>query len=200
MKYNSNALLDNLQSEVREIILQANQLLQDPPTVLQQQPAVDKWSVAQVLEHLNIYSRHYINAIEQKLHLNQSEPDISFSPGWLGNYFTKLMKPKDDNTIGNKMKAQKNAIPSTQTDATGMLQEFIQHQHHLLNLLQIAKGANLNCNRIPTSLSKLISLKLGDTFRFFIAHEQRHFLQIQHTIAAINTTGTFQITEVRCGL
>jgi len=187
MKYNSNALLENLQADTRQIILQANQLLQIPPAALQQQPALEKWSVAQVLEHLNIYSRHYIIAIEQKLHLNQSGPNISFSPGWLGNYFTKLMKPKADNSIGKKMKAPKNAIPSTQPDAANMLQEFIQHQHHLLNLLQIAKSASLDYIRIPTTLSKLISLKLGDTFRFFIAHEQRHFVQIQQTLTAINS-------------
>jgi len=184
MKYNSNALLETLQADTRQIILTANQLLQLPPAVLQQQAAPDKWSVAQVLEHLNIYSRHYIIAIEQKLHLNQSGPNVSFSPGWLGNYFTKLMKPKEDNSIAKKMKAQKNASPSTQPDAAEMLQEFIQQQHQLLNLLQIAKSANLEYIRIPISLSKLISLKLGDTFRFFIAHEQRHFLQIQHTLTA----------------
>jgi hypothetical protein len=28
----------------------------------------------------------------------------------------------------------------------------------------------------------MIKLKLGDTFRFFIAHEQRHFIQIQNTL------------------
>jgi len=187
MKYNSNALLENLQADTRQIILQANQLLQLPSAALQQQPVPEKWSVAQVLEHLNIYSRHYVNAIEQKLHLNQTEPNVSFSPGWLGNYFTNLMKPKADNTIAKKMKAPKNAIPSTQPDAAKMLQEFIQYQHLLLNLLQIAKSANLEHIRIPTTLSKLISLKLGDTFRFFIAHEQRHFLQIQNTLTANNS-------------
>jgi len=186
MKYNSNVLLDDLQGHVRELILQANQLVQNQSAALQQQPSSDKWSVAQVLEHLNIYSRHYIYAIEQKLHLNQSGPNDFFSPGWLGNYFTKLMKPNTDRTGIKKMKAPKNALPSTQPNEAQMLQEFIQHQHHLLNLLQIAKSANLDYIRIPTSLNRLISLKLGDSFRFFIAHEQRHFMQIQNTLKANN--------------
>ena len=66
-----------------------------------------------------------------------------------------------------------------------MLSEFINHQHHLLNLLQIARTANLEYNRVPISLTKLIKLKLGDTFRFFIAHEQRHFLQIERTLKEV---------------
>jgi DinB superfamily len=172
MKYNSNALLDSLQSDVRQIILQANQLENLQAKLLTQQPAAENWSVAQVLEHLNIYSRHYITAIESNLDLNQSGPSVDFHSGWLGNYFTNIMQPKEDNSISKKMKALKNAIPSTQPDAKAMLDEFISHQHHLLNLLQIAKTANLDYIRIPTSLNKFISLKLGDTFRFFIAHEQ----------------------------
>jgi uncharacterized damage-inducible protein DinB len=188
MKYNSNALLDSLQADVRQIILQANQLENLQTELLNQQPAADKWSVAQVLEHLNIYSRYYINAIEQKLHLNQSGPNVDFHTGWLGNYFTNLMKPMDDNKIAKKMKAPKNAVPSSQPNAKAILAEFINHQHHLLNLLQIAKTANLEFNRIPTSLSKFISLKLGDTFRFFIAHEQRHFVQVENVLKALEHT------------
>ncbi len=178
MKYNSNALLESLQADVRQILLQANQLKHSPLLLLQQQPSPEKWSVAQVLEHLNFYARHYITLIEQKLHLKQSGRTVNFHPGWLGNYFTKIMKPTDDGVISKKMKAPGNAIPSEQPDAYQMLDEFISHQHHLLNLLQIAKTANLENVRIPTSLSKFIALKLGDTFRFFIAHEQRHFVQI----------------------
>lgn len=188
MKYNSNTLIESLQADVRQILLQANQLQHLPTELLIKQPAPDKWSVAQVLEHLNIYSRHYITAIENKLHLNQSGPNTDFTSGWLGNYFTKLMKPKEDNTIPKKMKAPKNAVPSAQPNAKAMLEECINHQHHLLNLLQIAKTANLDYIRIPTSLSKFITLKLGDTFRFFIAHEQRHFVQIESVLKVVNQT------------
>lgn len=186
MKYNSHSLLESLQADVRQIILEAEKLKALPESVLKLQPAAHQWSVAQVLEHLNIYSRFYITAIEQKLHLNQSGPNIDFTPGWLGNYFTNLMKPNAEKRITKKMKAPKNAVPSTQPDAQKMLEEFISHQHHLLNLLQIAKTANLDYNRIPTSLSKMISLKLGDTFRFFIAHEQRHFVQIHNTLKQLH--------------
>jgi DinB superfamily len=184
-KMNSNTLLQNLQDDVRQIIFIANQLQQCPNEILVKQPEPNAWSVAQVLEHLNIYSRYYIDAIEKQLHRNQTAASNNFTPGWLGNYFTNLMKPKKGNTILKKMKAPKNAIPSLQPNANDMLSEYINHQHHLLNVLTIAKSVNLNANRIPTSLSKLIQLKLGDTFRFFIAHEQRHFLQIANVLKLV---------------
>ncbi|HLO37527.1 MAG TPA: DinB family protein [Lacibacter sp.] len=179
---NSNTLLELLQNDVREILLQCKTLQNTDPFLLQQQPSAGKWNVAQILEHMNFYSRYYITAIEKKLHLNQSGPNEHFTPGWLGNYFTNLMKPGDDGTVKGKMKSPANAIPSTRPDVEAVLSEFINHQHHLLNLLQIARTANLEYNRIPISLTKLITLKLGDTFRFFVAHEQRHFLQIRKTL------------------
>lgn len=184
-KVNSHSLLDQLQSDIREIILQSSALKQMDRHFLEQHPSADKWSVAQVLEHLNFYSSFYIPAIEKKLHLHQTIPHPYFHPGWLGNFFTNLMKPAADNRIVKKMKSPKNALPSAQPNAGKMLEEFLQYQHQLLTLLNISKSANLDTIRIPTSLSKLIQLKLGDTFRFFIAHEQRHFVQIQNVLHAV---------------
>lgn len=185
---NSTMLLESLKEQTRAIILQAGQLKHIPLEALDKLPAPGKWSVAQVLEHLNIYCRYYLAAIEKKLHHNQTSATTHFTPGWLGNYFTTLMQPTQSGTVKKKMKSPANARPSALPDATTMLDEFIHHQHHLLNLLQIARQHDLNKNRIPVSISKLISLKLGDTFRFVTAHQQRHFIQIAHTLELVNNS------------
>lgn len=169
-------------ADVRQILLEANKLEALDSQTLQYRPAPDKWSIAQVLEHLNFYSKFYINAIEEKLHHNQHKATEYFTPGWFGNYFTNMMKPTDQNTVKNKMKTMKAAIPPPQIDGHAALKQFIADQHALLNLLQIAKSANLVKIRVPISLTNLIKLKLGDTFRFFIAHEQRHFVQIKNIL------------------
>lgn len=182
---NSNKLLELLQHEVKLIILQANKWKLLPAELLQYQPAENKWSIAQVIQHLNFYSRHYIPAIENKLHYNTCVAATEFKPGWLGDYFTKLMQPSADNTIAKKMKAPKNATPVAVPHAQEELDEFINHQHQLLNILSIAKNVDLNKTRIPTLLSSMIKLKLGDTFRFFIAHEQRHAVQVNNILATI---------------
>jgi hypothetical protein len=187
MKFNSNALLDDLMADVRQILLEGAKLENINALTMQQQPSPGRWSVAQILEHLNFYSHFYLKAIEDKLHQNPHKPSEYFNPGWFGNYFTNMMKPTENETIKNKMKALKNATPPLEIDGHKALRQFIHDQHNLLNLLRIAKSSNLGKIKVPTSITKLISLKLGDTFRFFIAHEQRHILQIKNTLKQIKT-------------
>lgn len=178
-------LLDDLAADVRPLILRANTLKKFDQQTLQTQPAPGAWSIAQILEHLNFYSEFYIRNIEEKLHKNEFGKSEYYTPGWFGNYFTKLMRPTDDFSVKNKMKTMKSAVPPKETDGFAALEKFISDQHHLLNLLEIAKSAHIGKIKIPITISKLIKLKLGDTFRFFIAHEQRHFIQIKNTLASI---------------
>lgn len=184
---NSNVLIENLQGAVRILLVSTGQLSQQPDATLETTPPDGGWSVAQVLEHLNIYCRYYIPAIETRLHMHQTVADKNFKPGWLGNYFTQLMQPAPDRSIKKKMKAPKSAIPASQPSAKQMLDEFTTHQHQLLQILQIARNANLGAIRIPISINKWIRLKLGDTFRFLIAHQDRHFVQVDRTLSQLKT-------------
>lgn len=186
-KYKSIELLEQLQSDTRQLILTANYLQTIDPGVLLQEPAPGKWSVIQVLEHLNSYGRYYLLAIERSLENDKPAVEV-FMPGWLGNYFTKLMKPGEDGAIINKMQSPKDHRPSKYLDVFPVLTTFLEQQHYLLELLEQAKSKNISSIRTPISISRLIRLRLGDTFRFLVAHEQRHFVQIDNTLAMVKGT------------
>jgi hypothetical protein len=186
-KFNTATLLNDLMADVRQMILEAEKLHNLDDETLSASPMPGKWSVGQVLEHLNFYSRFYLKAIEEKLHHHNTKPRDTFAAGWFGNYFTNSMKPKDSRTVKNKMKTMKSATPPATINSRAALRQFITDQHQLLNLLQIAGTADLAKIRVPISVSKLIRLKLGDTFRFIIAHEQRHFVQIRNTLEAVTS-------------
>ena len=195
-KYKSIELLEQLQADTRQLILTANYLRTIDPGLLLQEPAPGKWSVIQVLEHLNSYGRYYLLAIERSLEKDKPAIEV-FRPGWLGNYFTKLMKPGEDGTITNKMQSPKDHRPSKYLDVFPVLTTFLEQQHYLLELLEQAKAKNISSIRTPISISRLIRLKLGDTFRFLVAHEQRHFVQIDNTLAMVKgTTNIFPATHL----
>ena len=54
---------------------------------------------------------------------------------------------------------------------------FEAHLIHLVNLLESSKEKEILNKRIATTLSKLIRIKTGDTFRFVINHNERHLRQ-----------------------
>ncbi len=157
------------------------------PETLRQSPAEGKWSVAQVLDHLNGYNRYYLSAIEAQLH-KPAHPHAqeTYRAGWLGDYFTKLMLPPAPGKKTVKMKSPKDHEPAAFPDPEAMIREFNFGEEKLLMLLEKAREINLERVRIPVSLNRFIRLKLGDTFHFLIAHQQRHFLQIQQILDNVN--------------
>jgi hypothetical protein len=76
-------------------------------------------------------------------------------------------------------------IPDHGLDAQPELVAFIAQQHRLLVLLEKARTLDLGRTRVPISTTRLVRLKLGDTIRFFIVHEQRHFVQVTHTLVMV---------------
>ena len=180
-------LLDQFQKQTECLLQKAISEWQILPTALLScSPAPDAWSAAQCLEHLNFYGRHYLPAIENAIQQGKtrgSKPAACFRSGWLGAYFTQLMQPQQDGTLKSKMTSPNNAVPSTQPDPHKMLAEFIDQQEKMLYLLRSAAAVNLNQVRVPTSLSPWIRLKLGDTFGFVIAHNQRHILQAERALS-----------------
>ena len=181
-KTKSVELLDQQQSYVRKIIATTTLVRQEDPELLLRPPAPGKWSVIQTLEHLNSYGRYYLPAIENAMKESKSSQEW-FSPGWLGNYFTNMMLPKNG-VVTNKMQAPKDHRPSSDLDVKPVMDEFLKQQNQLLDLLEAAKKKNIGAIRVPISISKILKLKLGDTSRFFVAHEQRHLVQVHLALQA----------------
>lgn len=176
--FNIQELIASLQQDVRETLLQLETIQQIPADVLLQQPEPGKWSIAQVLEHLNSYNRFYLAAIEKALNNSTKPGPRTYKAGWFGDYFTRLMQPKPDGTLAKKMSAPAAYNFGPELDPAKVISEFRNGQQQLLRLLDKARTADLGRIKVPISISKLIKLKLGDVFRFLIAHQQRHFLQI----------------------
>jgi len=188
--YQTTPFLEDLQSQTEALLQQTiSEWQMLPPAVLAKQPAPGQWSAAQCLEHLNYYSRYYLPAIEKAIAAGKStRPSATFQAGWLGAYFTKLMSPQANGALKSKMQAPKNAVPSEAPDPRAVLAEFIDHQETLLKLLDQAATVNIGRLRVPISIAPWIRLKLGDTFAFLIAHEQRHAVQLIRAIEVVQNT------------
>ena len=183
-KFKSEELINQLEADVRQLVAAAEHLQQSDTIKLAYPPDEGKWSAAQCLEHLNMYNRYYLPAIEKAMVHIPKEVNAWFVPGFFGNYFTNMMMPKNVYEVKNRMKAMKAYRPDRGVNVEGVFKEFYEHQKKLLNLLETARKRNLEQVRVPISISKLIRLKLGDVFRFLVAHEHRHMIQARNAIRA----------------
>lgn len=190
--HNAQQLILRLQQETESILNIAIQQWQmTSPAAFKFQPAEGAWSAMQCLGHLNAYGDYYLPAIEKAIkEAKQLAIKISptFTPGWLGNYFTTLMMPNEKGVPSKKMKAPKNYTTSNEGDSDCVIAKFIEQQEKLLQLLEEAKEADLNVSRIPVSIARFIKLKLGDVFMFLIAHNIRHTRQAERAIEQATRT------------
>src|SRR5579875_1059217 len=148
-KFQTESLINDLQTDV-QVLLHCADFLKQHKNELLTQPAPDKWSAAQALEHVNRYGRHYIPAINKAVSVGSSAGrNAWYTPGLLGNYFVNTIRPKNLFEIKSGMKAPKGYAPDNSLDADEVLNEFIQQQQTLLQLLEISRQRDLNTIRIP---------------------------------------------------
>jgi hypothetical protein len=181
--YQTTVLLDNLYQTTEGFLEKAIREWQSLPSEqLNKQPAPNAWSAAQCLEHLNVYGRYYLPALKKAINNAEKQPTQTFKSGWLGDYFYRLMLPNTEGSLKSKMKAPKNAVPPVELNSAAVIAEFIEQQEELLQLIEQARAVNIGSIRIPISLTKWIRLKLGDTFLFVVAHNERHILQAERAL------------------
>lgn len=183
----SSELLDALKKDSLSIndIFQS-QFLSLSVDQLNWKPDIHSWSISECLEHIVLSGQFYINEITNSFlsHKPENEPiNINFKPGLIGNYSAKSMKPENSGEIKNKMKTFKRMEPGKSgIDAKKLFTDFGKYQDDLILLIEKARYYNLNTIKINSSIGRIIRFKLGDAFRFVIAHNQRHIQQAIHVL------------------
>lgn len=167
-------LLAELTAQVRDHIAHAKAMKALPLDQLNRQPAPGAWSALECLEHLSLYGDFYLPEIEKRIAASRHKPAPVFKSGLLGNYFAVSMLPKPKL---NKMNTFKDKNPAGSALDKSAIDRFLGQQEKLLQLLEKAKAVSLGKTRTSISISNLIKLKLGDTFRFVIYHNVRHMAQ-----------------------
>lgn len=180
MKTNTDSLLNDLIERTKSVMNVVEELKQQPEEKLNQRKNEQSWSALECIEHLNFYGRFYNPEIKKRINESKYQSSTIFKSGILGNYFANSMLPKDGSI--KKMNTLKVSNPIGSKLSIEVLNIFLEQQKELLNLLNASRKVNLNKTKTAISLTSLIRLKLGDTFRFIIYHNQRHMLQAQEAI------------------
>lgn len=183
--FNSIEILDLLTVDIQQIIETVHKDFASLDNdKLYQQPLPRKWSVNQCLQHLNIIGYHYLPRIKQAIENAvcgcQKNTEV-YNSSWVGEMAVSYTKPLVDGVIPKPMKTFKKELDPLKSNYTEIsaIPEFLEQQKQLLHYLQQAKQVNLSKNKV-TSLLPILRFRLGDAFRFVVAHEQRHIQQAKN--------------------
>ncbi len=181
--YRQQQLISELETQVEHLLTKAIgewQLV--PHSQFGLKPSANSWSANECLQHLNSYGRYYLPAIQKAMDKATTGSPENFHSGWLGNYFTKIMMPRENGSLAAKMKSPKDHAPTKILESHQVIADFIDQQERLLKLLRDAKQVDLNKVKVGISLAPFIKLKLGDVFMFLIAHLIRHGQQADRAL------------------
>lgn len=177
-------LLKDLKARTNQVIEDLNGLSALLLEELNHRDTPQSWSILECIEHLNRYGDFYLPEIDHRLKVAQPSKYEEFKSSWLGNYFAVSMLPRENGKL-NKMKTFKSMNPIHKPLSTEVLRKFKEQQRTMLQLLDIAYQVDLGKTKTSISLSKWIKLRLGDTLRVVIYHNQRHMLQAQNVLKVL---------------
>ena len=176
MTIQSAQLLKDLEKLIKQHILFAEKLQQLPDEQLKQKATSKTWNALECIEHLNRYGNFYLPEIQKRIKGSNSHGSEIFKSGWLGNYFAKSMWPSAQL---NKMSTFKSMNPIDSKVERNVLDIFIGQQQTMLKILQQCELVNLNKIKTNISITPLVKLRLGDTLRIVIYHNERHIRQAE---------------------
>lgn len=169
-------LLDDLIIYTRNHLAFLNDLDKIQYEKLNERLSVDSWSVLECLQHLILYGDFYLPEIEARINRSNTKSKVDFKPDILGNYFAKSMFPKEKL---NKMKTFNSMNPIGVALDKSVVTTLKFQLEKMLDLLATSKHVDLNKVKTSVSISPFIKLKLGDTLRIVIYHNERHIKQVK---------------------
>lgn len=182
MQIENNLLINDLLTITDKAIAAARNLKSFGTERLNSKPDPESWSAMECIEHLNLYGDFYLPEIEKRILARQVPSNNTlFKSGWMGNYFAELMHVK--NGTVKKMKSPKDKNPVNSLLSITTIDRFLKQLELLKTLLIQSRNVDLTKTRTSISLTKYITTRLGDTFRFFVYHIERHILQAEKALA-----------------
>jgi hypothetical protein len=150
------------------------QLQQTSKNQLQQRSHAKAWSALECIDHLNRYGDFYIPEVRNRIAQAQKSKTISFKSSWLGEYFAQSMFP-DETQKG--MKTFKKMNPSGSLTELIQIEKFGEQLNQWKDLLIELDDYNWMTIKTSISISNIVKLRLGDTLRVVIYHNERHIQQ-----------------------
>jgi hypothetical protein len=152
---------------------------------LHHRPGPGKWSIAEIFGHLNICQDQYIRTMLSHITLAPDLTSDRYSSSLIGDWIYDRVMPRADGTVFKLRATKAWCVNGDSLDARGALESFQRKCDALDDILRHAATKNLQHIKIPFYSSRVFRLRLGDTLRILVAHNERHLLQAQRVMVGL---------------
>ena len=145
------------------------------------QPAPDRWSVAQCIDHLNATARVYLPVLDEGI--SEAIRRGLYGPGpykynLVGRMHVFFMRPNS----WMRGKARRAFYPAANRPRQEIMAAFRAYQVQYVDRLRQANGLDLARARAASPMVNWLPMPLGSAFALLIVHEQRHLAQARRVM------------------
>ncbi len=151
-------------------------------------PAVDQWSVAECLIHLNLTSRAFLPLIKDAIRKGRDLKLLGGGPyrrdvvGWFVYWIT-------DPPVRFRVKTTAPFVPEGVEPRGRVLDAFDMLQGQVADCVREADGFDLGRLRIVSPFDSRLKYNLYSGLRIIPAHQRQHLLQAEQVIRSLRSVG-----------
>jgi len=144
-------------------------------------PAPGRWSVGQVVNHLNLSGASYLDRLEPLLadaRARGLRDRRDYKPSLVGGILVRSMEPPPR----KRFKAPaiwRPAEVGPALDRAAELARLNALHDRIETLIRSAEGLDLRRIRLASPVSRLIRMNAGDALNLVLTHERRHLYQLR---------------------
>lgn len=151
------------------------------------QPAVDRWSIAQCIEHLNATARAYLPMLDEGIADAIRRGQYGEGPfryTLLGRLIARSQEPPPR----LKFKSPRAFAPPPRRARQETMAAFRAYQVQYIDRLRQANGLDLARARVRSPAAYVwLRIPLGSAFALTTAHERRHLWQARRVLDALQS-------------
>jgi hypothetical protein len=176
------APLDSFLEQLSAIRREANALTSDlGDAAFAWSPEPGVWSAAEIVQHLNVSARLYLDALAHALSGSRTRGLTDrgdYRHSLVGGWFARSLEPPPR----LRLRAPKVLRPAAErrpADRAALLATWRAVHDELEERLREAAGLDLRRTRVVSPISSLVRMNAGDAFLVLLAHERRHLFQLR---------------------
>lgn len=138
--------------------------------------STEKWSIAEVLEHLNLVNASYEKVLTDSVN-GTSDMGFTGSIGFVVKFLGNMIYQSVEPSRAKRMKTFPVWEPAESNVSVEVISEFKKHQELIKQLISDNKSLLEKDIVIPSPANRYIVYKLRKAVEIVVSHEERHLNQ-----------------------